>query len=735
MKKFFSIVSTCFLSVMGALGQTDTSAFKKDMQELVISAIKATANTPASYTTLNSKQLRKLYYGADIPTVLQATPSINAYSDNGTGIGYSFFRLRGMDQTRINTTVNGIPVNDPENQGVYFNNFADLASSAENIQVQRGIGTSTNGTSAFGGSVNIQTRNLSEAASANFFTGFGSFGSSRLTAEVQTGLLNKHWMFYARLGQVKTDGYRINSGSLSQSYQFSFGYASPRSLLKFNFFGGNAESQLAYVGLDKATFDANPRSNSFVNNEMDAFKQYFNQVSYTFQISAGQSLNASLYFVKGAAPKFQYLAEGWYTFDALNMLSTPYFISTSGDTVYPGNVMTSYCLDQQNIGGYMNYQLHVAGLDFTTGFHANRFKSDHYMEVNSANVIPAGIKQNHLVYFNTGYKNELSAFAKASYTLPIRLVVFGDIQVRSTQFKYQGKDLEFRKEYGKVEDMNWLFVNPKLGIKFGLNQTFKLYALAGFSMREPTRFDYLQDDFAVRDVKQNEIKPEQVIDIELGTEIHGFVQGKVNLFIMEFQNQIVATGALNNFGYAITGNVGRSHRRGIEADLSTRINNHFSAWLSSSISDNRIDKLDQTYFNTDIGSDQTITYGNTILALSPSQIHHIGIESNWFKKYLLLGASFRYVSMQYLDNSHNKNLSLPAFQTLDVQMGFNAQKLARYGMPNVSIKINNLLNAKYAPSGSLGGFNSIDNNGNRGQQALYFPAASTNLFCTLSWYF
>jgi iron complex outermembrane receptor protein len=152
------------------------------------------------------------------------------------------------------------------------------------------------------------------------------------------------------------------------------------------------------------------------------------------------------------------------------------------------------------------------------------------------------------------------------------------------------------------------------------------------------------------------------------------------------------------------------------------------------VSDNRIDKLDQTYYNTDLGSDQTIQYGNTTLALSPSQIHNLGIESHWFKKHMLLGASFRYVSMQYLDNSQNKNLSLPAFQTLDLQIGFNAQKIARYGLPNMNIRLNNVLNAKYAPSGNTGGFNSIDNNGNRGQQALYFPAASTNVFCTLSWY-
>lgn len=734
MKRLLSILCYATLPAISALAQTDSIGAKQELQEIVVSSIKASDNSPITFSTISAKKIKQAYYGSDIPSLLQLTPSVNMYSDNGTGIGYSYFRLRGMDQTRINTTINGIPVNDPENQGVYFNNFADLASSAENIQVQRGIGTSTYGTSAFGGSVNIQTKNLSETAGSNVYLGFGSFGSSRMTAELQSGLINKNWMFYARLGQVKTNGYRDNSGSTVQSYQFSLGYQKGRSFLKFNFFGGNATSLLAYSGVDKSTYELAPKTNLFVNGETDAFKQYFNQVQYTYQLSAGHSISSSVYFVKGAAPKFQYIAD-WYTFDALNMLETPFFINGKGDSIYPGNVMTSYCLNQQYLGGYFNYNLHIGRLKFNSGIHLNNFISDHYMEVNSANFIPPSIRQNHLVYFNTGYKNEASAFSKVNLLLTSRLNLFGDIQIRSTQFKYKGKDLEFRKEYGKVEDMNWVFFNPKIGAKFGLNQRYDLYIMAGYSMREPTRFDYLQDDFAVRNIAQNEIKPEQVLDIEMGTEIKGFIQGKVNIFLMEFQNQIVATGALNNFGYAITGNVGKSHRRGIEADLSSKLGNRFAVWLSSSYSENRIDKLDQTFFNSDKNVSEVTQFKNTSLALSPNQIHNFGIETNWFKKYLQIGLSIRYVSMQYLDNTQNENLRLPSFQTVDMQLAFNSQKFSKIGVPNVQVKLNNILNARYAPSGSLGGSSSINNNGDRGQFPLYFAAATTNAFCTLSWLF
>ncbi len=735
MKNLIVFFSLILLSSVSIFAQIDSNEIKNVLQEAVVSGLQANEKTPISFSSLNQKRISKLYYGADIPTLLLATPSINMYSDNGTGIGYSYFRLRGMDQTRINTTVNGIPINDPENQGVYFNNFADLASSAQQIQVQRGIGTSTNGTSAFGGSVNITTKNLTEKASTNINIGTGSFGSSRFTAELQTGLIENHWMVYARLGQVKTDGYRQNSGSESKSYHFSLGHLGKKSMLKFNFFGGNSNSMLAYTGVDKTTFENNPKTNNFTNGETDAFKQYFNQVQYSYNLGKGQTISASVYFVKGSAPKFQYLAEGWYTFNSLNMQASPYLLSGSSDTLYPGNVMTSYRLNQQYLGGFITYQLQKGKVNFITGLHANTFKSDHFMEVNWANTIPNGIKQNHQVYFNTGYKKELSGFAKFNYCINEKTSLFADLQIRTVSFKYKSKETQYRPNDGKVEDMYWTFFNPKIGSRIALNNLFALYAMAGYSQREPTRFDYLQDDFAPRDIKQNEINPEQVIDLEVGTEFNGSVKGKMNLFAMEFQNQIVSTGALNNFGYPITGNVGKSSRRGIEADLHGKIASHFGFWISSSLSKNTIKELNQTYYNIDQNSDLTISFSNTNLALSPNQIHYLGLESDWFKGHLLVEANFRYVSMQYLDNTQNKDLSIPSFQTIDLQFGFEPKEYSKLGLPRISLRINNLANTKYAPSGSIGGFNSINNNGLIGQNALVFPAANRNIFCTLNWVF
>lgn len=730
MKKHILYLFLC--TALSSFAQDTTSTDKRTFQELVIRSVQARTITPVTFTDLNRREIQRLYYGADMPSLLQYTPGINAYSDNGTGVGYSYFRLRGMDQTRINTTINGIPVNDPENQGVFFNNFADLLSGAEQVQVQRGIGTSTNGTSAFGGSVNITTRNLSESPEASVIAGVGSFNTNRFSAGVQSGKLGNGWMFYSRVGRVATDGYRVSSGTEVKSYQFSVAHATAKSLLKFNFFGGNAQSKLSYLGIDKATFDANPRSNPFVNGESDAFNQYFNQVQYVRNLRKGQHLTASAYFVKGNAPRFQYLAN-WYTFDMLNMLSTPYYLSFLNDTLYPGNAMTSYRLDQRYYGGYLNYSIERSAWDLQTGIHVSNFESDHFMEVDWASLLPPGISGGHRVYFNTGYKSEASGFVKFNLHAGNRFNYFADVQVRHAGFKYRGKDMTFRPEMGKVQDMSWTFFNPRVGVQYFPLSKLTVYAMAGVAYREPTRFDYLQDDFTVRDIKQNEIKPEQVMDVEAGLKLKGPFEGKINAYWMQFSNQIVPTGALNAFGYPVTGNVGSSLRAGLEADLRLRVLNHYSVSWSGAISTNRINSFQQTMLSTATGSDSVITFKNTTLALSPKQIHQLGVHGHWLNRAIEASVFYRYVSMQYLDNTANDQLSIPSFQVLDMSIDITPKSWITKGMPSFNFRVNNILDTKYATSGSVGGWNTIDATGARGQYALYFPAATRAFFVTMRW--
>ncbi len=731
MKKIIYISASMLLPIV-SWAQQDTSSKQVRLQEFVIKEINPSFNRPITFSTLEKQQLKLLYYGADVPSTLQYLPSINAYSDNGTGIGYSFFRMRGIDQTRINTTINGIPVNDPENQGVFFANFADLLSGVEDIQVQRGLGTSTNGSSAFGGSIQINLAALEQKKSVAISLGAGSFGSNRMTINLQSGLIKNKWLSSFRFGRITTNGFRNNARAEVNSFQISVTRLLKKGAIRFNSFGGATQNRLSYLGVDKQTFDNNPTSNPFVNGESDAFRQVFNQVQYFRSFGLNQSLQASAYFVRGVAPKFQFLfpASWGFSYDWFNM---PPFIEGNDTSYLAGDMMTSYRLDQKFYGAFVTHTLKTKRLELNSGIHANYFEADHFMEALSATVFPSGISAGHEVYRNTGKKRELSAFSKMNYAVSSSLSLFTDLQIRYASFGYQDQAMAIRPSFGKVENMSWLFLNPRTGFNYQLNAVSKLYAFTGLGFREPTRFDYLQDDFAPRDVKQNEIKPEQLWNTELGYRIaaNGF-KFFVNLYFMEFTNQIVGTGALNNFGYPITGNIGRSWRRGLESELVLPIDKMFSIFANINVSMNGAKEFTQTFVSAEDASiTVNKTYKDVPLAFSPTHLHMGGVQFRSLDSKVNVAMNGRYVGKQFLDNTGNDNLSLPAFTTIDLRASYKIDKFEKSEW-QISFQLNNMLNAKYAPSGSLGGFNTIDSQGARGQFPLYLPAAGTNFFLTLS---
>ncbi|MCC7532476.1 MAG: TonB-dependent receptor plug domain-containing protein [Bacteroidia bacterium] len=733
--KKWSIYALLLANATYAQQDTTVNQSKQNLQEVVITAIKANKVMPITQTTLTKKQIESRYYGADVPTVINYTPSINMVSDNGTGIGYSSFRLRGMEQTRINTTINGIPVNDAENQGVFFNNFADLMSSAESVQIQRGIGTSTNGTSSFGGSINIFTKNLTEKTSAAINVGYGSFNSHRITTEFQSGLLHNRVMFYGRLSNISTDGYRQNSGSKINSYAFSGAYKMKNAILKFNTFGGSTQNQLSYLGVDKTTLDANRKSNPFVNNETDAFEQNFYQLQYTHQISSKQSFHISPYYVIGGAPKFQFLfPSSWgYDYAYFNMQNP---IIGQDTLLYTGDMMTSYRLKQKFYGVFLNYNLKLKNTDIVTGVHANSLHSTHLMEINWGTILPAGSIQNQEVYNNTGNKNEVSAFIKTSHNITSAWSVFVDAQVRNATFSYAEKQMAIRNFGYSVENMNWTFMNWRLGSRYYLNNANSVYAMIGQSYREPTRFDYFQDDFATRDIKQKDINPEMVLDFESGYEYSNRnIYAKVNAYLMLFSNQIIGLGQLNVFGYPITTNVNESKRMGIETEIVLPITKHISLTNYSSFSNNTIKNITQFYTTSYSGIDTSVQYSNVTLAYSPSVIINQGIQvklSNWFDVELM----YRYVGMQYLDNTQTKDVSIPTFNYIDGRINVQLKNWIKVGEPVFSLRLNNITNKHYASSGSVGsGTNMVDNTGKNLSVPLYFPAATLNYFATLSWMF
>jgi iron complex outermembrane receptor protein len=734
MKIMYRLAGLLLIS-QAAMAQTDSSS-SKNLQEFVVRGIKANQNAPVTQTTLDRKLIEEKYYCADIPTLINSTPSVNTYSDNGLGIGYSYFRLRGMDQTRINTTVNGIPVNDPENMGVYYNNFADLASSAESIQIQRGVGTSSNGAASFGGSVNILTRNLSNKQSTSVSLGYGSFGSSRANIEYQSGLIKNKIAIYGRLSNLQTNGYRDNSGSQITSYMLSVGYFWKKAVLKLNLFGGYAENHLAYNGIDAATLSSNRTFNPLVNNEQDAFKQTFYQLQYSYNINSKSNITSSAYFVRGEAPKFQY-----YGNFANEYLNLPTYINGK-DTLSTSNAMTSYRLNQYFVGAFVNYQYKNGKWDIMANIHANAFKNEHFLEVQTIDTYNPMFRPGQNAFFNTGYKNEISGNVKLNYSITSKTEAFGDIQVRNVSFNYAPQLMQYRTVYGLnndnllVENMNWTFVNFRLGVRQKLNENISVYAMFGRSNREPARVDYFKDEHPYSNIKQSDIKHETVNDYELGaTYKNKHLVFNANLYYMDFENQIASTGRLNSYGVAINTNVGTSVRKGIELDGVWKINKIFWLTHSSSFSQNTISKIDLHYYDASTFADTVITKTDAIAALSPSVIINQGIRViplTWMYAEL----NYRYVSMQYLDNSSNSGASIPDYNFVDFKMGISLKKFIKVGEPSISFLVNNLTNQLYIPAGNIQPYtNSIDSQGKMGSVGLFYPAATRNYFVSLNWKF
>lgn len=728
MNTFYRLIGLLLIS-QTAMAQTD-SLSSKNLQEFVVKGIKANQNLPITQTTLDRKQIEQKYYGADIPTLINLTPSINSYSDNGMGIGYSYFRLRGMDQTRVNTTVNGIPVNDPENMGVYFNNFADLTSSAESIQIQRGVGTSTNGVASFGGSVNILTRNLSNKQSTTVNLGYGSFGSSRATVECQSGLIKNKIAIYGRMSNIQTNGYRDNSGAQVTSYMLSIGYFWKKAVLKFNLFGGYAQNHLAYNGIDANMLASNRTYNPITHNEQDAFKQTFYQLQYSYNINSKSNITSSAYFVRGEAPKFQ------YSFDSSSGLVPYRYLNLPGNDT--AQAMTSYRLNQYFVGAFVNYQYKAGRWDIMANLHANAFTSEHFLNVESISIPNTSFKTNQNAFFNTGYKNEMSGNIKLNYNILENTSVFGDVQVRNVSFNYSPQLTQNRTNNDNyhVENMNWTFVNYRVGLRHTFNKNISAYAMYGRSNREPARVDYFKDEHPYSDIKQSDIKHETVNDYELGAgyKNNGIIVN-ANLFYMGFENQIASTGSINSYGVPINVNVGASVRQGIELDGVWKINKMFWLTHSSAFSQNTIDKINLHYYDPSSYADTAISKTNTTAALSPSVIINQGLRFIPLK-WLFAECNFRYVSMQYLDNSNDKNMSIPDFNCIDLKLGANLKHIIKLGEPSISIQVNNITDQLYTPAGTVKAYtNTLDSQGKIGSVGLFYHAATRNVFLCISWKF
>lgn len=625
-------------------------------ETITVSGIRAEAETPVTKSDLPREEIEKRYYGQDVPLLLRDAPAVTAYSESGAGgTGYSYISLRGVSPSRINFTLDGVPLADSEDMGTYFADFPDLARSLESVQIQRGVGTSTVGTPSFGGSVNMQSIDLGQEQRLDVTLGAGSFGGRQVSAGYHSGALPSGLALYTRVSYLENEGFRDNSGVRQRNVFFSGSKTVGDALLKMTGFSGHMEQQASYYATDAATLDVDPRFNPLRAEEKDDFGYDLGQVQYIRPLGSGADMTASVYYQRGY---------GWFR-----------LFSGAGE-------LRQYGLDGMLLGAIGTWSRTSGGMTLNTGVHVNRFKRDHTRD---------NLDRDVRDYANYGVKGEANAFAKVSYTAG-NWLLYGDAQVRHATFDYHG-DVD-------IDSIDWTFFNPKIGARYTLSPRSSLYASAGTTTREPARNDmFLGEDNPPVSLDPHAVKPERVVDIEAGWDYRASrFEFSANLYAMEFRNEIAATGEQSEIGLTLRKNVDRSFRRGLELDAVWQASNTLRLHTIANLSRNRIRDWTQFIDVYDVEGNWTgsrpVSYRDVQPLLTPSVILSQAVDYTPNARFR--GSAIgRYVGRAYLDNTNSRELDTPAYFTADATLSYAVTPWAR-----VSLQVNNLFdNERIRPSG------------------------------------
>jgi iron complex outermembrane recepter protein len=676
--------------------------------ELIVYATRANDRTPTTFTNVNQQTIQKQNFGQDMPFILNWTPSLVTTSDAGSGIGYTGVRIRGSDATRINVTINGIAYNDSESQGTFWVNLPDIASSTQSVQIQRGVGTSTNGAGSFGGSVNVQTISQQRDPYAEVMLGGGSFNSQRYTVKVGTGLINNRWSFDGRASKIKSDGYIDRASSDLDSYYFSGGYYGDKTILKAIVFGGQEVTYQSWNGIDGATMKENRTFNSagalydvdwnvigYYDNEVDNYKQDHYQLHLTQKIHQYWNANVSLHYTYGRGYYEQYKQAKPFAELGLDDM-------VIGDsTLTYGDFIIRKWLDNQFYGGTFSFNYEKDKTALTIGGAYNQYASaKHFGEIIWAQHASNSAIRDHY-YDGESQKNDFNMYAKWNYAITTRLNAFIDLQYRNVSYETKGTDDDLTP-YDFEDNLN--FFNPKAGVSYSLTSFDMLYGSYAVANREPNRTDYVDGE-----VKP---KPERLDNIEIGwrrtTEFYSL---EANYYLMNYTDQLVLTGKLDNVGNPIRANVGKSYRTGVELSGLVRILERLDWSANVTVSMNK--NKDYVFNPTEKGKD-------TNIILSPNTI--AGSQLVWTAlPGFQIGLLSKYVGKQYLDNTETESLILDPYFVNDLRLGYSFMPK---GMKSVdlSVLVNNIFNEEYESNGATYGDG----------VAYYFPQAGTNFLMMLT---
>ena len=685
------------------------------MQPVEINAVRASYLSPFTQTTLSARAIEKANLGQDLPFLLNQTPSVVVNADAGNGIGYTGIRIRGSDATRINMTINGIPYNDAESQGLFFVNLPDLASSVNSIQVQRGVGTSSNGAGAFGATMNFMTNELNPEAYAEINNSYGSFNTWKNTVKVGTGLINKHFSLDARLSNITSDGFVDRASTSLQSFYTSAAYTGEKNSLRLNVFSGKEKTYQAWYGIPESklttdrTYNAAgmERPGAPYDNETDNYRQTHYQLFYNQALNPAINLNIALFYTRGLGYYEQYKADDDYA----NYGLPPF--TMGNDTLYSTDLIRQLWLDNHFFGNTFSLQYKKNSSEWILGGGLSKYIGNHYGKVIWAE---AGVPDNYMWYNLDALKTDANLYLKWQQKLANNLVLFADVQGRSVRYDIDG----FRNNPGLIIRNKWFFVNPKAGVSYSKNN-WKAYLSYAIANKEPNR-----DDFEAGATQQP--APEQLQDIELGIEKRGAsLSWGATLFYMQYRNQLVLTGQINDVGAYTRVNIPRSFRTGIELTASWRPSSWFDLAANLAYSENKVRNFTAFYDDYDDGGQKTESFEQTDLSFSPRWVCGATLNVHLARN-LDLSLINKYVSRQYLDNTSRKSRSLDPFLVQDLRVSYRI--LPKFMKDILLIgQVNNLLNVKYEPNGYtfsyyFGGSLQTEN--------YYFPMAGTNAMLALN---
>lgn len=707
--------------------------------EVIIQGTLPVKDQPTTYSTIESKEITKQNLGQDLPYLLQSATSVVSTSDAGTGIGYTGLSVRGSDATRVNITMNGIPINDSESHGVFWVNMPDLASSVDQIQIQRGVGSSTNGSSAFGASINLQTNTLKNEAYGLINLGGGSFNTQKVNISAGTGLLNNHFAVDLRLSKITSDGFIDRASSNLESAFLSFGYYSSKRITKFNFIGGRESTYQAWNGIPEARlrgdseqlldyivrnglsssdslhlFNSDPRTyNPFTySNQTDNYQQNHYQLFHTEKAGKNGMIHLAFHLTEG---KGYY--EEFKENDAFINYGLP-FLVLQNDTFYSGDIVRQRWLDNLFGGSVYSYTYTPnESTSLSTGGGFNQYDGQHFGRVIRTE-IPNNDFESFEYYRNRALKKDLHHYLKVSHFVSKRIMLYGDLQLRLIDYQFEGfnQDLSIG-----TQRVNYNFFNPKIGVTYFVSEKQNLYLSYAKSGREPVR-----DDF-VNSSKQSRPKAEILHNTETGWRYGGErFRSSINHYFMYYENQLVLTGKINDVGAFTRTNVPKSFRTGIEAEGSMLLNKKISLHGNITYSINKVLGFQQYYFNYDTGQEEVFSYSSTPIAFSPDLISSLELN---FKpvKGGEIGLIGKHVGRQYLDNTGDQQKSIRDFTLFHLRGSYSFEGEKLKGL-TVRFLANNIFSKIYETHGYTFGYLA---GGRQVTENFFFPQAGINFLASV----